>query len=109
MVCQYLIKCLDLHKTIYSRNEDWVQCVLAMIAGRIIYQDSKLALCNLWEDTCLWELCGVEGRPQVQKHCYLPMDEVLKRKNAIQQKLASRQKYLCQTKKSCYLHFSPIF
>jgi transposase len=85
-----LIKSLDLHKTIYSRNEDWVRCVLAMIAGRIIYQDSKLALCNLWKDTCLWELCGVEGRPQVQKHCYSPMDEVLKRKNSIQQKLASR-------------------
>lgn len=85
-----LIKRLDLHKMIYSRNEPWVQHVLAMVAGRIIYQDSKLALCNIWENTCLWELCGVEGSPQVQTHCYAPMDELLKRKKIIQQKLADK-------------------
>jgi len=81
---------LGLHKTIYSRNEAWVGHILAMVAGRIIYQDSKLALCNLWENTCLWELCGVGGKPQVQKHCYSPMDELLKRKSSIQAKLAAK-------------------
>ena len=85
-----LIKRLGLDKTIYSRNEPWVQSILAMIAGRIIYQDSKLALCNLWENTCLWELCGIEGKPQVQKHCYRAMDELLKRKASIQKKLAHK-------------------
>ena len=85
-----LIQRLGLDKMIYSRNEPWVQHVLAMVAGRIIYQDSKLALCNMWENTCLWELCGVEGRPQVQKHCYAPMDELLKRKASIQQKLSDK-------------------
>ncbi|MCF6311264.1 MAG: hypothetical protein L3J39_02330, partial [Verrucomicrobiales bacterium] len=82
-----LINRLNLQRMIYSRNEPWVQHVLAMVAGRIIYQDSKLALCNMWENTCLWELCGVEGRPQVQKHCYAAMDELLKRKKSIQQKM----------------------
>jgi len=91
-----LIKRLNLSKMIYSRKESWVQYILAMIAGRIIYQDSKLALCNMWENTCLWELCGVEGKPQVQKHCYAPMDELLKRKNTIQQKLA--KKHLAKNK-----------
>ncbi len=85
-----LTKRLGLHKMIYSRNEPWVQHLLAMVVGRIIYQDSKLALCNMWENTCLWELCGVEGKPQVQKHCYAPMDELLKRKTSIQQKLADK-------------------
>jgi transposase len=85
-----LIKRLELHKIIYSRNEPWVQCILAMVTGRIIYQDSKLALCNVWENTCLWELCGVEEKPQVQKHCYSPMDELLKRKPFIQKKLADK-------------------
>lgn len=85
-----LAKRLGLHKMIYSRNEPWVQHLLAMVVGRIIYQDSKLALCNMWENTCLWELCGVDGRPQVQKHCYAPMDELLKRKKSIQQKLANK-------------------
>lgn len=85
-----LIQRLGLQKMIYSRNEPWVQSVLAMVAGRIIYQDSKLALCNIWENTTLWELCGVEERPQVQKHCYAPMDELLKRKKIIQQKLADK-------------------
>lgn len=86
----HLIERLDLQKMIYSRNEPWVQHVLAMVAGRIIYQDSKLALCNAWENTCLWELCGVGGSPQVQTHCYAPMDELLKRKESIQQKLADK-------------------
>ncbi|MCF6313302.1 MAG: IS1634 family transposase, partial [Verrucomicrobiales bacterium] len=45
---------------------------------------------NMWENTCLWELCGVEGRPQVQKHCYAAMDELLKRKKSIQQKMADK-------------------
>jgi transposase len=85
-----LIKRLDLPKIVYSRNEPWVQHVFAMVAGRIIHQDSKLALCNMWENTCLWELCGVEGRPQVQTHCYAAMDELLKRKESIQQKLADK-------------------
>jgi len=85
-----LIKRIDLQKMIYSRNEPWVQYVLAMVTGRIIYQDSKLALCNMWKNTTLWELSGVGGKPQVQKHCYGPMDELIKRKKTIQQKLAKK-------------------
>lgn len=37
---------LGLHRILYSRTEPWVDCVMAMIVGRIVYQGSKLSLCN---------------------------------------------------------------
>jgi transposase len=61
-----------------------------MIVGRIVFQGSKLGLCNRWEDTCLWELCATEGRPDVDECCYLPLDRLLKRQKAIQKKLAQK-------------------
>ena len=85
-----LAKDLGLHRILYSRAEPWVDCVLAMIAGRIVYQGSKLSLCNQADNTSLWELCGIEGRPDVEKHCYLPMDRLLQRQEAIQKKLVSK-------------------
>jgi len=81
---------LGLARILYSRKAAWVQSCLAMIAGRLVYQGSKLSLCNLWKDTCLWELCGVRERPEVEKHCYQPMDMLLARQKAIQKKLAAR-------------------
>jgi hypothetical protein len=81
---------LGLHRILYSRSEPWVDCVLAMIVGRIVYQGSKLSLCNQWANTSLWELCGIPGRPDVDDHCYLPMDRLLERQEAIQKKLAAR-------------------
>lgn len=81
---------LGLNRLLYSRSEPWVDCVLAMVAGRIVYQGSKLKLCNQWKNTALWELCGVSGRPDVDKHCYAPMDRLLSRQNAIQKKLAEK-------------------
>ena len=65
-----------------------------MIVGRIVYQGSKLSLCNQWASTRLWELCGVQGPPDVETHCYEPMDRLLERQQAIQSKLA--QKHLTQ-------------
>jgi len=85
-----LAKDLGLHRALYSRTEPWVESALAMIVGRIVYQGSKLSLCNQWPNTCLWELCGVEGRPDVEDHCYLPMDRLLQRQSAIQKKLAAK-------------------
>ncbi len=41
-----LAKDLGLHRILYSRSEPWVNCVLAMIIGRIVFQGSKLGLCN---------------------------------------------------------------
>ena len=38
----------------------------------------------------LWELCGVEGRVDVDKHCYEVMDRLLERQVAIQQALARK-------------------
>lgn len=85
-----ILRQLGLHRVLYSRSEPWVQCVCAMIVGRIVYQGSKLSLCNQWADTRLWELCGVEGRPDVETHCYEPLDRLLERQQAIQQKLAHK-------------------
>jgi len=85
-----LAKQLELDKALYSRNAPWVQDCLAMIAGRIIYAGSKLALSHQWPNTALWELCGVEGPVDVEEHCYQPMDRLLERQRAIQRTLASQ-------------------
>src|SRR5680860_608566 len=63
---------------------------MAMIVGRIVYQGSKLGLCNQWQNTSLWEQCGISGRPDVDKHCYAPLDLLLARQQAIQKKLAKK-------------------
>jgi transposase len=63
---------------------------LAMIVGRLVYAGSKLSLCNHHPNTCLWELCGVEGPPDVEVHCYEPMDKLLRRQRAIRKSLARR-------------------
>lgn len=81
---------LGLHRMLYSRSEPWVDCVMAMIVGRIVYQGSKLGLCNQWQSTSLWELCGINGRPDVDKHCYASLDRLLARQQAIQKKLAKK-------------------
>ena len=85
-----LAKDLGLHRMLYSRSEPWVNSVLAMVIGRIVYQGSKLSLCNQYTNTCLWELCGIEGRPDVDEHCYEPLDRLLERQPAIQKKLAAK-------------------
>ena len=38
-----LAKDLGLHRIFYSRTEPWVDSVLAMIVGRVVYQGSKLS------------------------------------------------------------------
>ncbi len=81
---------LGLDRAIYSRREAWVQDVLAMIVGRVVYAGSKLALSNQWKNTALWELCGVDGAVDVDAHCYAPMDRLLGRQKAIEQTLAAR-------------------
>ncbi len=85
-----LAKQLGLPQALYSRREPWVNSLLAMIVGRLVYAGSKLSLCHHAPNTCLWELCGIEGLPDVQSHCYAPMDKLLQRQGAIQKKLAQR-------------------
>jgi transposase len=86
-----LAKELELDKSIYSKpNEQWVKDCLAMIAGRLVYAGSKLALSNRYKDTALWELCGVDGSIDVEEHCYASMDRLLERQEAIQRKLAKK-------------------
>ena len=50
-----------------------------MIAGRMVYQGSKLLLTNLYKDTALWELCGHKAgsKIDVEKHCYDVLDRLL--------------------------------
>ena len=85
-----LAKQLGLHHVLYSRPEPWVNSLLAMIVGRLVYAGSKLSLCNHAPNTCLWELCGIAEPPDVESHCYAPMDKLLQRQSAIQKKLAQR-------------------
>jgi len=83
---------IGLDKAICSTKTQWREDVLAMIIGRVLYQGSKLSLVNMFKDTALWEMAGHEFgvRPDVKKHCYAPMDELLGRKNRIEVKLAKK-------------------
>jgi transposase len=86
-----LAKELELDKAIYSKpQQQWVKDCLAMIVGRLVYAGSKLSLSNRHKDTALWELCGVDGVVNVEKHCYASMDRLLERQKSIQQKLAAK-------------------
>lgn len=85
-----LVEELGLPRLIYSRREPWVKHILAMIVGRIVYQGSKLSLVNLWEDSALWEVCGLgTARPDVDD-CYEALDHLLSRQKSIQKQLARR-------------------
>ena len=85
-----LAKQLELDRALYSRKQPWVSDCLAMIVGRLVYAGSKLALSNQWKNTALWQLCGTEGKVDVEEHCHRPMDRLLERQSAIQRTLASR-------------------
>ncbi len=91
-VFKNLAKQIGLEQAIGSRKAEWRENIMAMIIGRILYQGSKLNLVNQFMDTTLWELAGHEYgvRPDVEKHCYKPMDELLKRKTRIECKLAKK-------------------
>jgi len=83
---------IGLDKAVFSRKTQWRENVLAMITGRILYQGSKLNLVNTYMDTALWEIAGHKFgvRPDVEKDCYKPMDELLSRKDIIERKLAKK-------------------
>lgn len=83
---------LNLDKIIYSRKEEWRQDILAMIIGRLVYQGSKLHLCHLHQDSAVWNEAGYENGeiPDVNKHCYSALDNLLRRQPAIQKELAKR-------------------
>ena len=83
---------IGLEKLLYSRSEQRRNDLMALIAGRVIFQGSKLQLSNLYNDTSLWELCGHPAGEKiaVNQHCYLPMDKLLQRQSSIQKKLAEK-------------------
>jgi hypothetical protein len=81
---------LGLERAVYSRREAWVEDVMAMVVGRVVYAGSKLALSNQWKNTALWELCGVPGAVDVDEHCYAALDRLLARQGAIEKTLAGK-------------------
>lgn len=87
-----LAKNIGLEEAIFSQKKQWREDVIAMITGRILFQGSKLKLINTFKDSALWELAGhtYGERPDVEKNCYLAMDELLSRKNRIERKLARK-------------------
>lgn len=78
-----LARQLGLYQVLYSRAQPWVNAVLAMVVGRLVYAGSKLSPCNHHPNTCLWELCGID-EPDVDDHCCQPLDQLLARQRAIQ-------------------------
>ena len=83
---------IGLDKVIFSTKTQWREDVLGMIIGRIIHQGSKLRLINTYETSALWGIAGHKygTRPDVDKNCYFPMDELIKRKDKIERKLAKK-------------------
>ncbi|MFQ5641818.1 MAG: IS1634 family transposase [bacterium] len=85
-----LAKQLGLPQCLSARSTPWVKPVLAMIVGRLVFAGSKLSLCNQATNTCLWELTGVEEKPDVDVQCYPALDQLLARQRQIQKNLARR-------------------
>jgi transposase len=85
-----LAKDLGLPQILYSRHEPWIAPALAMIVGRIVYAGSKWALSQQGSNTALWELCGVEGKVDVDKHGDEVMDRLLERPGAVPRALAQK-------------------
>ena len=86
-----MAKELGLHKMIHSHySQSWVKSALAMIVGRLVFQGSKLFLSHCTSYSALWEICGIEGEIDVDKHCYDAMDMLFSRQEAIQKSLAKK-------------------
>ena len=81
--CVTLMKELGLHTDIFSRpSEEWVRSCLAMIAGRLVYAGSKLALSHCGSYSALWDICGINKQDlDVNVHCYDAMDRLLERQD----------------------------
>jgi transposase len=85
------LKELGLHKLIHSHHwQEWVKASVAMIVGRLVYQGSKLSLSNCASYSALWEICGINGGIDVEKHCYDAMGALFSRQEAIQTALAKK-------------------
>jgi hypothetical protein len=85
-----LAKELGLDRLIYSRHEPWVRDSLALVVGRLVYAGSELALSHIGTQSALWELSGLKGPVDVDRHCYAVLDRLLARQPAIQRGLAAK-------------------
>ncbi len=82
------IRRLGLDKLIFSKRCKERDLVIAMIASRILYPQSKLAFTRDLEHTTLGELLGVEGADEDE--LYAAMDWLYKRQDEIEKRLAKR-------------------
>ena len=82
------IRTLGLDRIISSRPSRTLNCVLAMIAERIIHPCSKLATTRLWHSTTLAQELNVEDVEVTE--LYDSLDWLLKRQPTIEKKLAKR-------------------
>ncbi len=82
---------LGIPALIGSRPSHERDCVLAMIAARMLAPHTKLATTRWWHMTTLAEEFGVADATEVD--LYAAMDWLLERQDAIQKKLAAR--HLC--------------
>lgn len=79
---------LGMAELIHTRNSKSRDCVLAMIAARVLQPDTKLATTRWWHNTTLPSLLNVEDCDE--DDLYQAMDWLLKQQNRIEKKLAKR-------------------
>lgn len=79
---------LGFDNLIATRGSKERDLVVAMIASRILYPQSKLAFSRSWENSTLGERLGIEGVNE--DALYAAMDWLYERKDNIEKKLAKR-------------------
>jgi len=82
---------LGLDRIIHSRKVQWREDLLAMIVERLLHPD-ELSFANSYADTLLWEFCGhpLNKKPDIDKHCYYPLEKLLSKQDSIQEKLVDK-------------------
>ena len=79
---------LGFAQLIGSRASRQRQCVIAMVAARILEPDSKLATTRWWHNTTLPRVLGVSDADADE--CYDALEWLLQRQRRIERKLAAR-------------------
>ena len=79
---------LGFAKLLNSRSSRERDLVMAMVAGRILKPQSKLAMTRWWSETTLAEMVGVDDADEDE--LYDAMDWLLERQGHIEKKLAAR-------------------
>jgi len=80
---------LGLDALILSSKSQWRENILALIVGKLLYPGNEVFLTSQFTHTVLWESCGHPPniQPNVYKHYYDALNQLLSRKKTIQKKL----------------------